>query len=197
MVRAVFPGTFDPIHFGHINLAIEILEKCKLDEVLFCPAFLAPHKVISPPAASAQDRYEMVRLAIANIDGFSISDQEIKRKGVSYTIDTLEILLKKFEDTQLFLILAEDSIFDFPKWKDYEKILEKTTLIIGSRSHSSVRSIPPELMDIYNKNFVMTKQFEISSTDIRERLKKGSYCGHLVPAKVLDYIYKFDLYYSS
>lgn len=187
-----FGGTFDPIHFGHLNLAIEVFEKMGLDQILFCPAYIAPHKISTPPVASAKDRYEMVKIAIEDIKNFSIIDEEIVRKGVSYTIDTLQALKEKYPNAKFYLILAQDSMIDFLKWKDYKKILHETTLIIGYRPNSS--EIPQELLDIYNKNLIMTKQFEISSTNIRDRLKRKLYCGHLIPSKVLDYIYKKGLY---
>ena len=114
----IYGGTFDPIHFGHINLAIEVFEKSDLDEILFCPAFISPHKTDAPPVSSADHRLKMTHLAVEDIDFFSTCDYEIKRKNVSYTIDTLKAVEKKY-DAQICLIIAQDSLPEFTNWKSY------------------------------------------------------------------------------
>ena len=188
-----FGGTFDPIHFGHINLVLEIKEKQGLDEVLFCPAALSPHKLQKPPFASAAERLTLVQLAISDIPGFSVTDLEINRGGISYTIDTLRALYQqKTEKVQLRLIIAQDSIQHFSQWREYKEILNIAPPLIGIRA-----DFPTELPDFLKKNLVKTNKMEIDGTRIRERLKKGLYCGHLLPAKVLDYIYKHQLYCSQ
>ena len=191
----LYGGSFDPLHFGHINLALEILEKSSLDKILFCPAFISPHKLKTPPKVSSEDRLQMLKLAIADIKNFDVYDGEIKRKGVSYTIDTLEELQEKYlNKAKISLVIAQDSLSYFCSWKDYKKIIEKFSILIGCRSNFSETEIPLELKNSATKNFITTKRLEISSTDIRERLKKELYCGHLMPAKVLDYIYAHKLY---
>lgn len=192
---ALFGGSFDPIHFGHLNLAIEILEKAKLDEIIFCPAYISPYKVATPSKASAMERLDMVNLAIDGIEKFSSTDEEIKRNEVSYTIDTLRSFSKKFEGkADLFLIIDQDLIEKFSGWKECNKIFDYATVIIGCRSTFSEKSLPSCLSIASNKKIIITPQLEISSTLIRDRLARRSYCGHLVPAKVLDYIYKHGLY---
>jgi nicotinate-nucleotide adenylyltransferase len=185
----IFGGTFDPIHFGHINLIIEMLEKSDLNEILICPAFLSPHKLDKPPLTKAFDRMKMTEIAIEDIQNVSVSDVEIKRKGISYTIDTLRGLKEKFYDIRL--IIAEDSLPSFDKWKDYKEILKIAPPLIGCRAYFESLKVPE---GITSKNFIRTKQFEITSTEIRERLKKNFYVKHLLPSKVLDYIIENDLY---
>ena len=185
----IFGGTFDPIHFGHINLIIEMLEKSSLSEILICPTFLSPHKVDKPPLIKALHRLEMTKVSVEDIPNVSVSDIEIKRKGISYTIDTLKVLKKSLKNIRL--IIAEDSLLSFDKWKDYEEILKIAPLLIGCRANFEPLKVPK---GIINKNFIRTKQFEITSTCIRERLKKNLYVKHLLPSKVLDYIIENGLY---
>jgi len=190
----LYGGTFDPVHFGHLNLAIEMYEKNNLDEVLFCPNFISPLKIDTPPIASAVHRLNMAKLAISDISYFSIYDEEIKRQGVSYTIDTLRALQKKYFDATISLIVAQDALSEFSKWKDYKEILKIAPLLIGTRGSFDLSE---ELKKDVNKNLILTRHLDISSTDIRDRLKKGLYCGHLVPLKVLDYIKHNSLYLYS
>jgi nicotinate-nucleotide adenylyltransferase len=191
----LFGGSFDPIHFGHINLALEILEKGNLEKILFCPANISPHKTSIPPRATSKERVEMVSLAIQGMEKFELFDEEIKRGGVSYTIETLQMVRKKFaKDVQINLIIDQGLIKNFHEWKEWQEITQLVNIIIGCRATFSKKEIPPSFEEISNKKFIITSQFEVSSTLIRDRLARGLYCGHLVPAKVLDYIYKHRLY---
>jgi nicotinate-nucleotide adenylyltransferase len=185
----LFGGTFDPIHFGHLNLALELLEKEGLDEVLFCPARTSPFKKTHPPLASPEDRLAMVKLAIEGISAFRLSTLELARSGPSYTIDTLRAL--RAPDVQLYLLLSSDALEDFHLWKEADEILELSRPLIGARTgFLSPQKIPEALQ----KGIISTRALDISSTEVRDRLKKRLYCGHLLPAKVLDYIQKHHLY---
>jgi nicotinate-nucleotide adenylyltransferase len=164
-------GSFDPIHFGHLHLAIRMLEHHGLDEILFCPAFCTPFKVNNPPVASVEDRLEMLQLALEEVPQCKITTVEIERKGTSFTVDTLRVL--KRPDVQYHLILTNESFESFSSWKEPCEIKKLAILLIGPRS------------------------FPISSTEIRARFKKRLYCGHLIPAKALDYINKNQLYFSA
>ena len=178
-----FGGSFDPIHFGHLNLAIQILEKCNLDEILFCPAFQSPFKQNRTPIAPPKDRYEMVEKAIEKIPAFAITPIEIERGGVSYTVETLRSLQK--EGIQYHLVLSEETASDIQLWKEPEEILHLAPPIVGVKN-----DLPP---DSPFKQ-VQIPTFDISSTEIRERFKKKLYCGHLIPAIALDYIVQHRLY---
>ena len=185
-----FGGTFDPIHIGHLNLAIEILEKAKLDKIIFCPAYVSPFKTQNRPKASSQDRLEMVKIAIKDIKEFEVFDFEIKNQGISYTIDTLE---KLKNGANLKLIITEDSLQAFHQWKDYKNILQIAELLVGVKN-KFLNAFTSENFTLNSQNFVQTNIFEISSTYIRERLKNRVYSAHLMPKEVLDYIYKRELY---
>lgn len=188
---ALFGGSFDPIHFGHINLAIQIKEFLNLDKVLFCPTYISPFKENTPTQVTALDRLEMVKLAINGINDFEVIDFEIDNKKISYTIDTLKFLKKSYN--KLRLIITEDSLEKFHLWKDYKEILKIAPLIVGTRK-INFKQFKSENFVINQDSFVKTSTFEISSTIIRQRLKKRVYCGHLIPKEVLDYIYNRGLY---
>lgn len=165
-----FGGTFDPIHFGHISLAVHLLEAHKLDEVVFCPAFCSPFKTAAPPVASPEQRLEMLKLALDHPQ-FKISTWEVDQEKCSYTIETIRAMAQ--EGVKLRLLLSDEAAAHLNKWKETEELVRLAPPLIGPR------------------------EIQISSTDIRARLKKGLYCGHLVPAKALQYILKKKLYLSD
>lgn len=175
----LYLGSFDPIHLGHINLAQELKEIYGLDEVVFCPSLCSPFKKNDPPIASAKDRLKMIELAIENFENFSITDIELKRDGLSYTIDTVKEFLKQ-KPSKLYILMGSDTFLTFPKWKDYDKINELAKPLVGNR----------ELAAFGTKIRVM----EITSTEIRKRLKKKVTVKHLLPLKVFEYIIKNKLY---
>ena len=162
-----FGGTFDPIHFGHINLAISLLEQHSLKGVLFCPAFCSIFKTMTPPIVSAEDRLAMLQLAIQDIPQFRICRLEIDSKAPAYTIDTIRSLKKEYPSLRLFL--SDESFAHFDQWKEPEELTTLAPPLIGPRTN-------------------------VSGTQIRARLKEKLYCGHLLPEKVLDYIHKNHLY---
>jgi nicotinate-nucleotide adenylyltransferase len=186
-----FGGSFDPIHFGHINLALEIKEKLNLEKILFCPTFISPFKENAPIFAKPEDRLEMLKLAIKDIKGFEIIDFEIKNKKISYTVDTLYFLKKSYNN--LRLIITDDALQNFHLWKDYKEILKIAPLIIGTRS-KVINDFKSLNLNLKPSSFVKTSIFEISSTVIRDRLKKRLYIGHLTAKEVLDYICNRGLY---
>ena len=191
-----FGGTFDPIHWGHLNLAMNLMEKGKLNEVWFCPAYISPHKT-EVLTAESKHRLKMAELAVSDVSSFKVLDDEIKRSGPSYTFDTLESLTSQHPDTQFRLILGEDSLSRFDDWYRVKELVEIAPPLVGSR-HSINAFVSDLVRKIIDINMIRTPIIEISSTEIRERLMKGLYCGHLLPKKVLDYIYQNRLYlYAS
>lgn len=182
-------GSFDPIHLGHLSLAIQIQEKFSLDEMWMVPAFCSPAKWETPPTASAEHRCLMVREAIHWIPHFFCIDWEAKRKKPSYTVDALRHFKKEQKDLHLYLILSNESVESFPSWKESKKILELAEPIIGIREPHFM--IPEELKPY---QVVQTKIMDISSTEIRERLKKKQYVQHLLPFSVYQYIHQHQLY---
>lgn len=193
----LYGGSFDPIHFGHLNLAMELMERHQLDEVWFIPATLSPHKIGLEPAPLSH-RKTMIELAIQDIPQFYMKDLESHRPSPSYTVDTLqEILAAASHDphpSQFYLLLGEDTISDFFRWRSPELIVSLMPLLIGSRMGkwepaSEVKQAQASVVRAIQVGMTQIRMMDISSTDIRQRLAKGLYCGHLVPAKVLDYIW--------
>jgi nicotinate-nucleotide adenylyltransferase len=203
MVKRIglYGGTFDPVHYGHINLALELKEKCDLSEVWFIPASKSPLRV--KDSASPAHRCHMVSLALESITGFSVRTDEIFRDGLSYTIDTVRTLLFQNPENHFFLLLGEDVLFEFPLWKEYEELIKLIPLLIGCRRDLEIKkkivslSLNHTLKEAILKGLVETNLMDISASRVRERLKKKLYCGHLIPPKVLDYIYENQLYFLS
>lgn len=189
-----FGGTFDPIHNGHLNLALSLLEAHGLDRVLFCPANRSPGKKENGPIAPNEMRKKMVELAIAKIPQFALCDLELKREGPSYTIETIRLLIKQNPNETFFLILGEDMLEGLEKWKEVETLLELAPPLVGTRPSNGVKTLPKSIQDKVVKGRTLIQQMEISSTLLRERLHKKMYCGHLIPSKVLDFIEEKRLY---
>jgi nicotinate-nucleotide adenylyltransferase len=177
-------------------MAKELMEIKELDEVWFSPANISPFKLEAPPASTA-DRLAMVSLAIENEPKFRLYSEEAFRTGPSYTIDTVEHLLKD-EEIKFYLIISDESVPGVFQWKNAKELVSLIPLLVGSRIGSS----PPEdgnpaIRQALKEGWTPTKPFPVSSTEIRQRLKDGKDCSTLVPRNVLDFIYQNHLYYAS
>ncbi|MBX9923331.1 MAG: nicotinate (nicotinamide) nucleotide adenylyltransferase [Rhabdochlamydiaceae bacterium] len=190
----VFGGTFDPVHFGHIHLALSLLEIWKLDQVIFSPSRVSPFKEESGMQASPMQRLEMLKLALEGVPACRVIDFEVQRLGPSYTIDLVRHVKSLYAETdELFLLLGEDLVPEFSRWKEYKQILSLVTPIIGCRVREENKKSWdfPESMEMGR---VPIPILEISSTQIRERIKNKLYCQHLIPEKVFDYICENKIY---
>lgn len=189
----LFGGSFDPIHLGHVNLAVNLLERAQLDAVWFCPAALSPFKTLC--GASAQQRLEMVRLATEGVPGIEVIDDEMRRPEPSYTLQTIEELQDSGKVDRLALIVGDDSFSQFSQWHGYQQILQRVPVLSGTRLGGRM---DPNLSEgeraLLRKGQLEIPRFEISSTDVRERLRNGKYCGHLLHPKVLAFIREHRLY---
>jgi nicotinate-nucleotide adenylyltransferase len=198
----LYGGTFDPIHFGHINLALEIAEAHALDQVWFFPAHTNPHKQNTPPAASPQQRLRMLQIALEELPQFSILENEIKRSGPSFTIDTLREVVAHSEKSslfrQFFLILGADSLKDLLQWKSLKEIINIAPPLIGSRTGADIKELsahwPQEVAQAVQKGLTKIRVLDISATEVRKRIRAGLYYHHLVPSKVIDYIFDNRVY---
>lgn len=195
-------GTFDPIHFGHLNLAIELKERCSLDQIWFIPAAQSPFKKIATPEL-ADHRLRMVELAISEYHGFKVIDYELRNDSPSYTIDTLKYLLKTFPHESFCLLLGDDLVSSFHLWKSASEIINLIPIYVGNRQGLDIKLIleknpgPQEITNILLKGVVRIPYMQIESNIIRKRIQQKLYCKHLVPAKVLDYIYQNQLYFND
>jgi nicotinate-nucleotide adenylyltransferase len=187
----VFGGSFDPPHIGHLLLASDAREALRLDRLIFVPAATQPFKVHTPPVAPARDRLEMVRLAVADDANYVVDDTEIGRKGLSFTVDTLEHLSKKNPGAELFLLLGEDTLAGFDGWRNPERIRELATLAVMRRSGFERSPVAVMADSVTN---VSTRRVDVSSTEIRERLRAGKSIKGFVPESVERFIEARGLY---
>ncbi len=184
----LFGGAFDPIHFGHLNLAVALWETERFSKIIFCPAACSPFKLEAPPAVSGEQRVEMVRLALASYPYFQVSDLEIKRPPPSYSIDTVRALQLR---GPLRLLLSEESAAYLHLWKEAELLFQVAPPMVGSFLCSDRRRLNNENIQY---ECVTIPHLEISSTRVRQRLCAQKPCWHLVPKEVLEYISMHNLY---
>lgn len=185
----IYGGTFDPIHNGHLQTAQEVLKIRKLDKIIFIPCFISPHKT-EQKTTSAKDRLEMVKLAVQNNNKFDFSDIEIKRENISFSYETI-IELKKFYK-KIEFIIGYDNMINFHKWKNPEIILQNSNILVLRRKENKLEKLEHN----FDKKmiFLNNSLVEISSTEIRNRIKEGLPINNLVPESVMEYIYNFNLY---
>jgi nicotinate-nucleotide adenylyltransferase len=187
----VFGGTFDPPHVGHLLVANDAREALELDRLIFVPTGAQPFKVDTPPAASGQDRLEMVRLAVADDANYVVDDAEINRKGLSFTVDTLEHLSERNPAARLFLLMGEDVLASFEKWRSPARIRELATLVAVSRGGLAGSVADPAASAVLR---VSTRRVDVSSTEIRERRRAGKSIKGFVPESVERFIDVRGLY---
>lgn len=199
----IFGGSFNPIHIGHLIVAEEVLQQRALSKIIFVPTGLPPHKETGDLVA-ASHRFQMVKDAISDNNHFEISDIEIKRTGKSYTIDTVRILSEMYgESHNFYLILGTDMINEISTWKDIGLLSEMCYFIVVNRFPVSINSNFPKSLFSKEKAAeierlkVTIPSIEISSTEIRERLRNGRSIRYLVPRCVEDYIRLNNLYMKS
>jgi nicotinate-nucleotide adenylyltransferase len=189
----ILGGSFDPVHFGHLNLAVNMMEACQLDEVLFVPASVSPFKESAPPKASAQHRKQMLSLTIEPVGQFRLLDWELQSKGPSFTIDTVRKLCSD-ASSEFHLLLGDDQLENFARWKEAAELIRLAPPLIGTRERAHLAKAPIEFQEKLRKVQVKIPRFEISSTEIRKRLSEKKFCGHLIPATVIEYIEEHQLY---
>lgn len=187
----ILGGSFDPVHCAHCAIAQLALEHFALEKVYFIPAYIPPHKRVSV-AVSARHRLAMLRRAIRGNRAFCIWDGELKRKGVSFTVDTLHELKKLHPDSQFYFIIGSDNIPEMLTWKKYKTIIKMTTLCVTHRPGHSMR-IPPE-MSRAKIATLPSPEWGISSSMIRSYLTGNISCRYMLPDAVVDYIQKNKLY---
>ena len=171
---AIFGGSFNPVHIGHLSLAEAVLDELKYDRVIFIPAFQSPLKN-SPEGASSLDRLEMLAASIAGDPRFSFDNCEIRRRGISYTVDTLKDFIDRYEpDGKPGLILGNDLVSTFDKWQAPGEIAELADIIIARREEAQ-ESFP------YPHKALNNEIIDVSSRSIREKINNSEYWQNLVP----------------
>ena len=198
MKIGIMGGTFDPIHLGHLATAEAVRENFSLDEILFIPAARPPHK-LEKKVTDEKHRLAMTILATRSNKFFRVSDMELRRTGLSYTLDTMNELHKTFgRSTELFFIIGADSLADLSKWHAARELVEKCHFIATTRPGVDVDfSAVEKFFGAAAKEHihrVTTPGLEISSTDIREKVRLGRSIKYLVPEAIEEYIIKEELY---
>jgi nicotinate-nucleotide adenylyltransferase len=178
----VFGGSFDPIHHGHLAIALAAAESIPLDRVIFVPARRSPLKE-NVPVAPEPDRLAMLELATSDEPRFECSRIELDRPAPSYTVDTLEALTAQ---GRLYLILGADAARDLPRWKRPDRVRELVTLVIAQRPGSDHADPAAILLD--------TPLMDVSARELRERASRGRSLRYLVPDAVWRYIEEHGLY---
>ncbi len=196
----IFGGSFDPVHIGHLILAESCRESLKLDTVLLIPAEVSPFKTEQRPSSS-KHRLEMLELATSGNPFFSVDDRELKRGGISYTVDTLTNIKQEQSDCELFLLMGADSLVDFGRWKAPETICELASPAIVHRPGNAMIPWdvlrpyldPKRLQAVMNSSIEMPL-IDISSRDIRHRVSISRSIRYRVPPAVEAYIHQHRLY---
>jgi nicotinate-nucleotide adenylyltransferase len=212
-------GSFNPIHNGHLSIADQVRDRLHLDRVIFIPTGKPPHKQ-DESLAPAQDRYEMVRLAIADNPSFTLSDIEIQRAGKSYSIDTIRELQRQHgPSTELYFLIGLDAFLDFPSWKEPQALLKACRFVVISRPGQSFQSLAklsmlPHLdphalaqldagglsrLDIALPSCpgivcLPLPPCSTSASDIRQRIRRGTTLANVLPPLVESYILQHRLY---
>ncbi len=196
----IFGGSFDPVHYGHLLLAENAREQCRLDRVIFVPAGVPPHKQ-DQPRASAEHRIAMLGLAIAGHEAFEISRCEVDRPGISYTIDTLRLFRSQEPEAELFLILGGDMLRDLPTWREAAEVLRLAQLVVASRpgwedwdwEQLNIIASPAQIAQI-RARLIQMPRVDFSSSEIRRRLAAGQSIRYQTPRAVEQYILTHHLY---
>ncbi len=209
----ILGGTFDPIHFGHLRLAEEMLELAQLSEIRFIPAGTPPHR--GKPQTSAQHRSAMVRLAIAGQPAFVLDEREVDRTTPCYTVDTLRELRAELGAAQpLCLLMGGDAFLQLHTWHEWEQLFELAHIVVGYRPgftlEERIHGATAELQRHYERRLCAASalsqgafggvaelaipKLEISATDIRRRVAQGRTIRYLLPDTVAGYIHQHHLY---
>ncbi|WP_199774084.1 nicotinate-nucleotide adenylyltransferase [Thiomicrorhabdus sp. Milos-T2] len=197
-------GTFDPVHYGHLRPALEVMQKLGLEQVRFVPCYQPVHK--NQPQVSAEQRSDMIRLAIQNQPQFVLDTIEMDKGGPSYMVETLALLKEQYPDNGLVLMMGTDAFAKFDSWYEWQNILELANILVMHRPGDSVPQ-KGNGGEIYRQYFVdefsemfgqirdmSVTQLDISSTLVRESLQAGMSAEYLLPPCVMQYINKHGLY---
>lgn len=213
MKQGLFGGTFNPVHFGHLRAAEELMTLLDLDGVVFIPAASPPHKM-ERGMVSFEHRLQMLQGAIAGNDSFSFSDVESRRPGKSYSIDTVQYFLDSRDpDLELYFITGQDAFDAITTWREWDKLLSLCHFAVitrpGYENKGLLQILPPDMAaryvydeqnDIFKNPqgrsvfFRRTTFLDISSSHIREKIQQGQSVRYLIPDKVIRYIEANQLY---
>ncbi|HIF08253.1 MAG TPA: nicotinate (nicotinamide) nucleotide adenylyltransferase [Gemmatimonadetes bacterium] len=187
----VFGGTFDPPHIGHVLLTKELQASTALDEILWIPARVPPHKPVDGPT-SPELRLEMACAATKGLDHHDVSNVELQRPGPSYTVDTLRTVRAECPSTVPVLIMGSDQFAELEDWHEAAELVALAEVCVLARDGVDVGAVAPGLDVVWSTADVSA--VDVSSSDIRERVREGRPYKHLVPAAVAEIIERESLY---
>jgi nicotinate-nucleotide adenylyltransferase len=205
----ILGGSFDPVHYGHLRLALECKQRLDLEKVIFVPLNLPSHR--APLQASANQRYQMLQLATKDVKGLEVTDIEIKRNNTSYTIDTLKELRETYCGQSICLIIGMDAFQEFDTWKEWQKIAGFAHIIITNRPNTQQVIKKERLKTFYESRKISLKEnihnslhgkilkqdvpaLDISSSQIRELMQSNNSIKFLLPDNVLEFITNEKIY---
>ena len=196
MKTGLFGGAFNPFHNGHLQLMQHYLEALSLDRIFLIPTAIPPHKT-AQYLVSAEDRLAMLALVAAQDKRLIVSDMEFHRQGKSYSIDTIHALKKQYPKDDFYLIVGSDQFLYFQEWYKADEILSLVTVCTSARHSGEYETLLAFQKQYENmKNCIISnfEVFDISSSEIRNRVKEGKSIAHLVPPSVENYIKEHGLY---
>lgn len=197
---ALFGGSFNPVHNGHVNLVRETAEKNGIDRVYVIPTFISPFKKDSTGfVADGKDRLEMCRIAFAKLPYVTVSDWELSQSEVSYSVNTVEHFHEKFPEDELFFIMGSDMLLSFDKWHRWQDILKMCTVIAASRENggSDIEKLREKAAQLSRFGKIIVTEitaFELSSSEIREKIIKNSDLSCYMDKNVVEYIEENRVY---
>ena len=180
---AIYGGTFDPVHHGHLILAREALETLGLDKVIFVPAAVSPFKGRAP-AASGDMRLKMLRAAIEGEEGFTVDDCELRRPPPSWTVDTVLEIRKRESDVEIYLLIGEDNVATLDQWRRFDELKKLVHFVVLDRTG----------LQAQRDYQIVRRKIDISATGIRKRVAHGQSIRYLVPQAVDEIIQREKLY---
>jgi nicotinate-nucleotide adenylyltransferase len=186
----ILGGTFDPPHTGHLLAATDAYERLALDRLVLVPAKTQPLKIGAVQAEPTQ-RLEMLERLVAGDDRFRVDPVEIDRPGLSYTVDTLAHFAERYPDARRFFLIGEDLVMQFPHWREPERIAALAEVVVLARLAAPDAAQAPTA---HPMTVIATRRVDISSTEIRERVREGKPIRGFVPDAVADYIRSAGLY---
>ena len=188
----ILGGTFDPVHYGHLHIAKEALKGSPVERVLLMPSGNPPHKQIEYITAE-HHRLAMTKLAVSGLADIEVSEAEIGRKDPCYSLDTVKLLQSKARNVQYYYIIGADSLADLPGWHLADELVQTVKFVILKRPGVDIEeaiatlSFPRFTKESLRKGIVEAEKLDISSTDIRERLREGLSVKDMLPPSGLDY----------
>ena len=195
---AIFGGSFNPVHNGHVNLVKEIIKTISLDRVIIMPANTSPFKTdIANDTADGSDRINMCRLAFEQLDGVSVSNYEVTCTDVSYTVNTLKHFKALYPDDKLYFIVGSDMLESLHLWYRFDEIMSLCTIIAASRVYGDFEELEKtadELRQFGEVILIQIEPYEMSSTLIREKILNNEEISCYMPSSVVKYIENNKLY---